>query len=184
MPSAEAVIAALTRPETWPDYASEIGRFTPLRARRAARPDVRDRGRRQHAHRAAGLHARLRDDHDARDARTTRRRCAAGSRRSRTAWPATARTSRARCPRAASRSSASTSRPTAGTSWAPATTGCCSTRYEGKAWVQAAGTWDPMPWHLDKAYQRGRQRGPARVLGPARRRGAEHAAPAGQAIAA
>lgn len=27
----EAVIAALTRPETWPDYASEIGRFTPLR---------------------------------------------------------------------------------------------------------------------------------------------------------
>ncbi|MBA2348863.1 MAG: hypothetical protein H0V81_11265 [Solirubrobacterales bacterium] len=31
MPSAEAVVAALTRPETWPDYASEIGRFTPLR---------------------------------------------------------------------------------------------------------------------------------------------------------
>jgi len=27
MPSAEAVIAALTKPETWPDYASEIGRF-------------------------------------------------------------------------------------------------------------------------------------------------------------
>ena len=32
VPSAEAVIAALTRPETWPDYASETGRFTPLRA--------------------------------------------------------------------------------------------------------------------------------------------------------
>jgi hypothetical protein len=31
MPSAEDVIAALTAPETWPDYASEIGRFTPLR---------------------------------------------------------------------------------------------------------------------------------------------------------
>lgn len=31
MPSAEGVIAALTTPETWPDYASEIGRFTPLR---------------------------------------------------------------------------------------------------------------------------------------------------------
>jgi hypothetical protein len=30
-PSAEAVIDALTRPETWPDYASEVGRFTPLR---------------------------------------------------------------------------------------------------------------------------------------------------------
>jgi hypothetical protein len=32
MPSAEGVVAALTRPETWPDYASELGRFTPLRA--------------------------------------------------------------------------------------------------------------------------------------------------------
>jgi len=31
VPSAEAVIAAITRPETWPDYATEIGRFTPLR---------------------------------------------------------------------------------------------------------------------------------------------------------
>ena len=31
MPSVEAVVDALTHPETWPDYASEIGRFTPLR---------------------------------------------------------------------------------------------------------------------------------------------------------
>jgi hypothetical protein len=30
--SVEGCLAALTRPETWPDYASEIGRFTPLRA--------------------------------------------------------------------------------------------------------------------------------------------------------
>ncbi len=30
-PSAEGVVAALTQSETWPDYASEIGRFTPLR---------------------------------------------------------------------------------------------------------------------------------------------------------
>jgi hypothetical protein len=32
MPSVEAVVGALTKPETWPDYASEIGRFTPLRS--------------------------------------------------------------------------------------------------------------------------------------------------------
>ena len=32
MPAAERVVAALTAPETWPDYATEIGRFTPLRA--------------------------------------------------------------------------------------------------------------------------------------------------------
>jgi hypothetical protein len=23
----------------------------------------------------------------------------------------------------------------------------------GRAWVRAAGTWDPMPWHLDRAYR-------------------------------
>ena len=32
MPSADAVVATLTRPETWPDVASELGRFTPLRS--------------------------------------------------------------------------------------------------------------------------------------------------------
>ena len=32
MPSAERVVAALPGRETWPDYASELGRFTPLRA--------------------------------------------------------------------------------------------------------------------------------------------------------
>jgi hypothetical protein len=32
MPSVDGVVAALTRPETWPDYASELGRFTPLRS--------------------------------------------------------------------------------------------------------------------------------------------------------
>jgi hypothetical protein len=31
VPSSDAVIAALSRPETWPDYASALGRFTPLR---------------------------------------------------------------------------------------------------------------------------------------------------------
>ena len=25
--------------------------------------------------------------------------------------------------------------------------------HEGKTWVKVAGTWDPMPWHLDKAYR-------------------------------
>jgi hypothetical protein len=31
VPAAEPVIGALAKPETWPDYASAIGRFTPLR---------------------------------------------------------------------------------------------------------------------------------------------------------
>ena len=25
--------------------------------------------------------------------------------------------------------------------------------HEGKAWVRAAGTWDPMPWHIERAYR-------------------------------
>jgi hypothetical protein len=37
MPSSDSVIAALSRPETWPDYASSLGRFTPLR--RGGLPD-------------------------------------------------------------------------------------------------------------------------------------------------
>lgn len=32
VPSADGVIAVLTAPETWPDLATEVGRFTPLRA--------------------------------------------------------------------------------------------------------------------------------------------------------
>ena len=28
----KTMIAAITKPETWPDYATELGRFTPLRA--------------------------------------------------------------------------------------------------------------------------------------------------------
>jgi hypothetical protein len=31
VPSSDAVIGALSQPETWPDYASALGRFTPLR---------------------------------------------------------------------------------------------------------------------------------------------------------
>jgi hypothetical protein len=32
VPSADRVIAALSRPETWPDYASDLGRFTAVRS--------------------------------------------------------------------------------------------------------------------------------------------------------
>jgi hypothetical protein len=24
--------------------------------------------------------------------------------------------------------------------------------HDGQAWVRAAGTWDPMPWHLEQSY--------------------------------
>jgi hypothetical protein len=25
--------------------------------------------------------------------------------------------------------------------------------HEGTAWVRAAGTWDPMPWHIEQTYR-------------------------------
>jgi hypothetical protein len=63
VPSADAVIGALAKPETWPDYASAIGRFTPLRPRGLAGQTFEievvagaDAGR-------PNLPARLRDDH-------------------------------------------------------------------------------------------------------------------------
>lgn len=32
VPSAEGAVAALSQPQRWPDYATEVGRFTPLRS--------------------------------------------------------------------------------------------------------------------------------------------------------
>ena len=29
-----------------------------------------------------------------------------------------------------------------------------ATTHDGRACVRAAGTWDPMPWHIDQAYRR------------------------------
>lgn len=26
-------------------------------------------------------------------------------------------------------------------------------RHDGRAWVRAAGTWNPIPWHLDRVYR-------------------------------
>ena len=104
LPSADAVVAALSQPETWPDYATELGRFTPVRAGGLAGPDVRDRGRRGHGARPARLHARLRDHHAARHARRTRTRCAPTSTSSTRAWPASAATSRRPSPTARRRS--------------------------------------------------------------------------------
>src|SRR3954464_6421258 len=152
VPSAEAVIAALTAPETWPDYASEIGRFTPLRpgglpnqtfeievaaGTGAGRP-IFTRGyvtittlvtpdepaalRAYFDELEEGL-ARYGDDE----------------------------------PRAVPEGG----EPIGG--FAPTHTeghfmGAGHNRlvlfaHDGRTWVRAAGTWDPMPWHLDRAYR-------------------------------
>ena len=152
MPSVEAVVAALTRPETWPDYASEVGRFTPLRAgglagqtfeidvamgTQSGRP-VFTRGyvtitqlvtpedlpalERYFSDLEAGL-ARYGEDE----------------------------------PRAVPEGGA----PVVGfdlTTHKNHFMGAGHNRlilytHDGRAWVRAAGTWDPMPWHVERSYR-------------------------------
>jgi len=110
MPSVDGVVGALTRPETWPDYASELGRFTPLRA--------------------GGLAGQ-----------TFEIEVAAGAK-----------------PRAVPEGG----EPVVGfdlTTHENHFMGAGHNRlilytYDGRAWVRAAGTWDPMPWHVEQSYRR------------------------------
>jgi hypothetical protein len=152
VPSAEAVVGALTRPETWPDYASEIGRFTPLRAR--------------------GL-----------DGQTFEIEVAAGTASGRpiftrgyvtitklvtpddppalTAYFEELEAGLARYGEDEPRAVPEGGTPIVGfdlTTHEGHFMGAGHNRlvlfeHDGRAWVRAAGTWDPMPWHLDRAYQ-------------------------------
>jgi hypothetical protein len=152
MPSVEAVVAALTAPETWPDYASEIGRFTPLRP--------------------GGL-----------DGQTFEIEVAAGTTSGRpmftrgyvtitslvtpddppalAAWFAELEDGLARYGDDEPRAVPEGAQPVVGfdlTTHQGHFMGNGHNRlllytHEGNAWVRAAGTWDPMPWHVAQAYR-------------------------------
>jgi hypothetical protein len=152
MPSVEGVLGALTRPETWPDYASEIGRFTPLRA--------------------GGL-----------DGQTFEIEVAAGTASGRPIFtrgyvtitrlvtpddPAGLRAyldeledGLARYGDDEPRAIPDGGEPIVGldlTTHQGHFMGAGHNRlilytHEGGTWVRAAGTWDPMPWHVDQAYR-------------------------------
>jgi hypothetical protein len=152
MPSADAVIAALTRPETWPDYASELGRFTPLRAcglpgqtfeievaagTAAGRP-VFTRG-------YVTITALVTpDDPDAL-----------------AAYFAAVEEGLARYGDDEPRAVPEGGTPLVGfdlTTHQGHFMGNGHNRlllytHEGRTWVRAAGTWDPMPWHVGTAYR-------------------------------
>jgi hypothetical protein len=152
MPSVEAVVGALTRPETWPDYASELGRFTPLRA--------------------GGL-----------DGQTFEIEVTAGTASGRPIFtrgyvtitrlvtpddPAALRAyfdeledGLARYGDDEPRAVPEGGEPVVGfdlTTHQGHFMGAGHNRlvlytHEGRPWVRAAGTWDPMPWHVDQAYR-------------------------------
>ncbi|MBV9606189.1 MAG: hypothetical protein JO027_13825 [Solirubrobacterales bacterium] len=152
MPSAERAVSALTRPETWPDYASELGRFTPLRA--------------------GGL-----------DGQTFEIEVAAGTGSGRPIFTrgyvtvtrlvtpedpvalreyfAEPETGLARYGRNEPPAVPEGGQPVVGfdlTTHENHFMGAGHNRlilytHEDRAWVRAAGTWDPMPWHIEQSYR-------------------------------
>lgn len=152
MPSAEAVIAALTRPETWPDYASEIGRFTPLRPGGLADQTFEIEVA---AGTASGRPVFTRgyvtvttlvtpDDPDAL-----------------AAWFDALEQGLARYGEDQPRAVPEGGEPLVGfdlTTHRGHFMGNGHNRLllytlDGQAYVRAAGTWDPMPWHIERAYK-------------------------------
>ena len=152
--SAEGVVALLTRPEVWPDFATQIGRFTPLRPGGLAGPDLRDRDHDPVHPPLPRVHPRLRDHHPPGDRRGPRRPCVCGSTSSTRRWSASGATSRRSSPTAPRRSSGSTSRPITATSWAPRATGSSSTSTTGANGCGPRGPGTTMPFPLDQAYRR------------------------------
>lgn len=152
MPSAPAVIAALTAPETWPDYASETGRFTPLR------PGGLD-GQTFEIEVAAGTAAGR--PMFTRGYITITQLVTADDPVALTAWVDALEDGLARY---------GVDEPRAVPEGAEAMAGFDLTTHEGhfmgaghnrlllcvddgEAWVRAAGTWDPMPWHIERTYR-------------------------------
>jgi hypothetical protein len=152
MPSAEAVIGALTRPETWPDYASELGRFTPLRpgglpnqtfeievaAGTATGRPIFTRG-------YVTITALVTPDDPA----------------ALQAWFDELEHGLATYGDDEPRAVPEGGTPLVGfdlTTHAGHFMGAGHNRlllyeHDGRAWVRAAGTWDPMPWYVDRAYR-------------------------------
>jgi hypothetical protein len=152
MPSVEGVVGALTRPETWPDYASELGRFTPLRAGGLA-------GQTFEIEVAAGTESglpiftrgyvtitRLVTPDDPAALRTYFDELEAGLARYGGDEP---------------RAVPEGGDPVVGfdlTTHEGHFMGAGHNRlilytYDGRALVRAAGTWDPMPWHVEQSYR-------------------------------
>jgi hypothetical protein len=152
MPSAAAVVDALTRPETWPDYATEIGRFTPLRPGGLA-------GQTFEIEVAAGTETGrpmfTRGYVTVTDLVTPDDPAALH------AWFAALEDGLEHYGDDEPRAVPEGGEPLVGldlTTHQGHFMGSGHNRlllytHEGEAWVRAAGTWDPMPWHIDRAYR-------------------------------
>lgn len=153
VPSAEGVIAALSATETWPDYATELGRFTPVRTSGLA-------GQTFEIEVAAGTESG-RPIFVRGYVTITRVVSTAGSedleayiseledglvRFGRDEPPAV--------PPGATPILAFDLTTHEGHFMGAGRNRLVLYEHDGRAWVRAAGTWDPMSWHLDQAYRR------------------------------
>ena len=153
VPSAEGVIGALTRVETWPDYASEIGRFTPLRSTGLA-------GQTFEIEVAAGTAAGR--PIFTRGYVTITRLVTPDDPDGLRAYFEELEDGLARFGHDEPRAVPEGGEPIVGfdlTTHEGHFMGSGNNRlvlygHEGRTWVRAAGTWDPLPWHLEQAYRR------------------------------
>ena len=153
MPSVEGVVNALTQPHTWPDYTSELGRFTPLRAGGLLGQTFEievsagaDAGRPVFTRGYVTITSLVTPD----DPEALR------------AWFADLEEGMARHGDDEPRVVPEGGTPIVGfdlTTHHGHFMGAGHNRLvlyttaDGRAWVKAAGTWDPMPWHVDRAYR-------------------------------
>jgi hypothetical protein len=152
MPSASATVALLLRPETWPDYASEIGRFTPLRSSGLL-------GQTFEIEVAAGTASGR--PVFTRGYVTVTRLVTPDDPGELSAYFEDLEDGLARYGEGEPQAVPHGGTPIAGfdlTTHAGHFMGAGHNRlilyeHEGRAWVRAAGTWDPMPWFLERAYK-------------------------------
>ena len=152
LPSVEATIAALTRPETWPDYASEIGRFTPLRPGGLLDQTLEIEVA---AGTASGRPIFTRGYVTVTQLVTPDDPAALGD------WFEELEEGLATYGHDEPRAVPEGATPLVGfdlTTHQGHFMGAGHNRLilysqDGEAWVRAAGTWDPMPWHIDRAYK-------------------------------
>jgi len=153
MPSVDGVIAALTAPETWPDYASDIGRFTPLR------PGGLD-GQTFEIEVAAGTRSGW--PMFTRGYVTITRLVTPDDPEALGRWFSELEEGLATYGEGEPRAVPEGGTPLVGfdlTTHQGHFMGSGHNRLllytdaDGQAWVRAAGTWDPMPWHIDQAYK-------------------------------
>jgi len=153
LPSAHAALAALAAVERWPDYATELGRFTPVR-------EGGLRGQTFEIEVAAGAEAGLpvftrgyvtvsglltTADGEALDAYASELN--AGLKRFGTDEPDA-------LPAGAALVAALDLSAHEGHFMGASLSRLLLYEQDERAWIRAAGTWDPMPWHLKQAYDR------------------------------